>query len=505
MSEEKTEVIQQSVESAQTEQKNMEEIMQRAAADAPEIPANQKKKKWLLYVIVATAVLIALAVGIGIYNTPENRLKRQLDLGYKYLEEEQYEAAALAFEQAITIDERCMEAYAGGLEAYLGAGDTNGARDFYDRTLAVISGLDPEFAASNRETIVGLYLSVDQVYGDDPDKMAQILEDGYTLTEEEPRIKDRLIETYVGIGKEKTQGGAYEEALTVYDRLLELDSGNTETIDGLCDCLNKYIDVLMKEKRYDEIRALAEKYGDIATGVDFASVLAKIAELEKIEAENRAFMKNVYDLMAAEDYEGMHEVDGSEEAKAFVERMEGDRYIYFPDGKNTLNGTGAGVYQFGEGGYYFYYGDYVDGERKGKGTEFLNERADEYWIFTGAWDQDAPNGEGTETVVGGVSYNSNSRYDKISTGMLSDGLWDGPVSGILTQSSNGEKFDLSFSAVKGIPTEDKTEEMRSKLWWVDVPEEGQYYYAYDYHPNTDQVWWSFGKEGEVIGIPGFTD
>ena len=486
MSEETTEVTQQTVQ-------------------VPENAPESKKKKWLPYILVAATVLIALAVGIGIYNMPENRLKRQLDLGYKYLEEEQYEAAALAFEQAITIDERCMEAYAGGLEAYLGAGDTNGARDFYDRTLDVISGLDPEFAASNRETIVGLYLSVDQVYGDDPDKMAQILVDGYTLTEEDSRIKDRLIKTYVGIGKEKTQGGAYEEALTVYDRLLELDSGNRETIDGLCDCLNKYIDVLMKERRYDEIRALAEKYGDIATGVDFASVLAKIAELEKIEAENRVFMKKVYDLMAAGDYEAMHEVDGSEEANAFVERMEGDRYIYFSDGNDSLNGVGAGVYRLGENGYYFYYGGYVDGKRKGNGTEFFNSSADGYTVFTGTWNQDAPNGEGNETVVGGLGYNNNARYDKVHTGTLIDGLWDGQVNVILTQSSNGEKYDLSFSAVKGMPTEDKTEELRSKLWWVDALGEGQYVYAYDYHPSVDYAWWTLAAEGKPVGITGFTE
>lgn len=493
MSEEKTEVIQQPAETEQPVQ-------------LQESTPENKKKKWLPYILAAAAVLVALAVGIGIYNTPENRLQRQLDLGNKYLEEGQYEAAALAFEQAITIDERCMEAYAGGLEAYLGAGDVSGAREFYDRTLAMLSSLDETFAAENRESIVGLYLSVDQVYGDDVDRLTEILEEAYALTGEDSRIKDKLVETYIGIGKEKTQGGAYEEALTVYDRLLELDSANTETIDGLCGCLNKYIDVLMKEKRYDEIRALAEKYRDVATGVDFASVLAKITELEKIEAENRAFMKKVYDLMAAEDYEAMHEVDGSEEAAAFVERMEDDRYLYVPDGSDTLNGVGAGVYQFGEGGYYFYYGDYVNGERKGNGTDFMNEGDGGYQVFTGVWDKDAPNGEGTKTRIEGLSTNGNGmRYDSVITGTLVDGLWDGQVNAILTDGNDRGSYDLSFNAVRGIPTVDKTEEFIAKVWWANRPEAGEYIYAYDYHPSVDAAWWSLAKEGKPVGIVGFED
>ena len=262
MSKEKTEVIQQTTEPGQTVQMQEAPVYMSASADG------QKKKKWLPYIIAAAAVLIALAVGIGIYNTPENRLRRQLDLGNRYLQEQKYSEAALAFEKAITIDERCIEAYVGGLEAYLGTGDAEGAKTFYDKTLAMLSGLDADYVAENRDGIVELYLSVEKVYGDDPEKVAEILEGGYKQIGEDGRLKDKLIESYIGIAKEKTEEGAYEEALETYDRLIELDRENVDMIAGLCDCLNKYIDILMKEKRYDEIRALAEKYGDVATGVD---------------------------------------------------------------------------------------------------------------------------------------------------------------------------------------------------------------------------------------------
>lgn len=493
----------------ETEEKALEETTAEGNAFETAVQENaavevkkSKGKKWGIIGGV-TAVIVALAVGIGIYNTPENRLQRQLDLGNRYLQEQQYAEAALAFEKAIAIDERCMAAYAGGLEAYLGTGDAESAKTFYDKTLDMLSGLDADYVTENMDSVVELYLSAEKVYGDDPEKVAEILEGGYEKAGEDQRLKVKLIETYLGIAKEKTEEDAYEEALKKYDRLIELDRENADMIAGLCDCLNKYIDILMKERRYDEIRALAEKYGDIATGVDFKSILAKIAELEKIEADNRAFMKKVYDLMAAQDYEAMHEVDGSEEAAAFVERMENDRYLYFPDDTTSQTGIGAGVYQFGEGGYYFYYGDYANGERKGNGTEFLNQTTG-YYVFTGAWDQDVPNGEGTETRVGGLSYNSDARYDMVSSGTLIDGLWDGEVNAVLTQSSNGEKFDLSFSAVKGIPTEDRTEEFMASPWAEEL-EEGMYIFAFDYHPTTDWAWWNPAREGSPIGIDGFIE
>ena len=234
------------------------------------------------------------------------------------MEEENYEQAVIAFEEAIAIDDRCLEAYVGGLEAYLGAGDMDGAQDFYERTLEMLSGLNEDFLAENMDYAVELYLAVEKVYGDDQEKIAQILEEGYTVTGENARIKDRLVENYIEIGKQETQNGSYEEALTVYDRLLELDNTRPETISGLCECLNKYIDVLMAAGRYDDIRALADKYKNVAVNVDFAGILARIAELERIEADNRAFMQKVYDLMAAQDYEeGMYEVYISEERRLY--------------------------------------------------------------------------------------------------------------------------------------------------------------------------------------------
>ena len=80
--------------------------------------------------------------GIGIYNSPENRLARQLDLGYQYLQEGKYKEAVLVFEQIIAIDNKCIKAYAGELEAYIAIGDRANMEKFYEKALSVVGSLD---------------------------------------------------------------------------------------------------------------------------------------------------------------------------------------------------------------------------------------------------------------------------------------------------------------------------------------------------------------------------
>ena len=412
---------QQTMEGTQPAQQRQSEL----AADKGSV-ATPKKKLSIPLIAAAAVVLVALIAGIGVYNIPANRLSRQLDLGNRYLENEQYAEAVVAFERAITIDDRNMEAYAGAVEAYSGMGDQAAMEDFYDRALTVIGDLDEDLIEQNEDSVTAIYLAADQVYGADLERATQILEEGFAKTGGQ-EIKNRLILDYQKVAENKTAAADFEEALVVYDRLLDLDAVNMETVDGLCSCLDIYIDDLMTNKEYDRIRELSEKYGNTAVNVDFATILAKIQELEKIEAENRAFMQKVYDFMAAEDYEGMLELTRSEEADVF--QMDGDCYLYFAEDSTALSGIGAGIYTVRDGGCYFYYGAFDNGERKGSGTEFADVGTG-YYVFAGEWDQDAPNGTGVETLVS-IAVNGDTLYEKVSQGTLVNGLWNGEVESVM--------------------------------------------------------------------------
>lgn len=88
-----------------------------------EIHTEQKTKektnrtKWIIVGIIIV-ILAALISGYAIYNTPANKLSRQLDLGNCYLEEQNYEQAVVEFDKAIDIDPMSVEAYLGKAKAY---------------------------------------------------------------------------------------------------------------------------------------------------------------------------------------------------------------------------------------------------------------------------------------------------------------------------------------------------------------------------------------------------
>lgn len=170
--------------------------------DTGEKPAVKK----VIGIVVLIVVVLAAGIGIGVYRSGANPLQEHLDLGRKYLEEMDYEQALVAFEEAIRIDPKCVDAYLGMAETYESMGN------------------DPAAA----------------------------------LTQEE----------------------GYEKSLETYDRLLEQAGEDERALAGLSDSLRKYIDILMAEQRYDEIRKLVEKYGDHALEIDFTLILGELEESE---------------------------------------------------------------------------------------------------------------------------------------------------------------------------------------------------------------------------------
>lgn len=237
---------------------------------------------------IATGVMIivfALMVGISAYSAaPGNKLSRQLDLGNKYLEDGEYKAAAVAFENAIAIDEKCMEAYAGGIEAYLLIGDKDVLLTFYDRALSAVSNLDAGSVGQKTDFIVEIYLASDRVYSDDWEMKIRILEEGWNITENE-KIKEMLIVKYLDIAEEKSVAEDYESGLECFDRLLKLAAEDGRVLETLERCLNAYLECLVEEKNYDEVRKLAEKYKEIATNIDFNAILKQMEEQATREKE----------------------------------------------------------------------------------------------------------------------------------------------------------------------------------------------------------------------------
>lgn len=96
-------------------------------------------KKIKIIIGIFVAVIIGMVVGLFIYSNSDSReLKKQLDLGHKYLLEFDYEQAIATFEKAIEIDPLCEEAYLGLADAYIAKGDYDDAKDVLQKGYELI-------------------------------------------------------------------------------------------------------------------------------------------------------------------------------------------------------------------------------------------------------------------------------------------------------------------------------------------------------------------------------
>lgn len=163
--------------------------------------------------------IVILGVVIGIFNTPTQKIKRQLTLGYRYLENQQYEEAIIAFENVISIDEKCIQAYAGLVKVYKNTGSINELEKTILDAVLIIEGFEEEQYSLNKNYIDLIYKNKNEI------KEREDLEKG-ELQAENTREKhieatqedfDILLQQAEGLVDIAEYGGYDKDALTVND------------------------------------------------------------------------------------------------------------------------------------------------------------------------------------------------------------------------------------------------------------------------------------------------
>lgn len=85
-----------------------------------------KKGKKILIFVISIIVILLVVVNVLLYlymNSPEQKAMKQVDLGQKYLLSLDYEQAIAAFEIAIELEPKNVDAYLGMADAYVAMGD----------------------------------------------------------------------------------------------------------------------------------------------------------------------------------------------------------------------------------------------------------------------------------------------------------------------------------------------------------------------------------------------
>lgn len=492
---------------------------------------NIPKKKMIVRILIVV-MLVLLGVGIGVYITPVNRLNRQVELGKKCLLELRYEQAKAYFDKAIEIDEQCMEAYMGGLEARMKGASTE-TENFFEEIQSQIERMDSDTQQENMQYILEVYEKSPEIYTDDK-KLSSVLVRGVLLSGQDVSICRELEACYLRLAEAAETNEMYVEALNYYKKALSLQY-KEEIFSKRNQCLMKYIDQLMENKQFEYLRGLLAEYKEGMDPVELQRITKEVDEAEALLDKQNSFMKKIYEYMRSGNYEAMCEIDGSDEASEFMKNMQEKNFYYSEQEESNNTKYAAGLCLENNGGYYFYLGDVMDNQKEGSGVSFVSFSSSAYCIYSGEWKQDAPNGKGTMVYI---SDDTKREY----SGMLVDGLWDGHVSATVEVYWQEYTYDLSFDADEGIPInieqrlydegifrEERVAIVNNEFGSFDVGEralgpddidmdESKYVYAWNYNetpkPDWDDEWyWPFpypymysASDGKTtVGIFGFSD
>lgn len=112
------------------------------------------KLKNVLIGIIAAIVLLTIGVCFIIGTGVLNPLEHQLSLGYKYLEQGKYEEAILAFNKAIEIDDKKVDAYLGKAQAEIKLSDNEEALDTIETAIRIIADVEQTYSEETFKAIV---------------------------------------------------------------------------------------------------------------------------------------------------------------------------------------------------------------------------------------------------------------------------------------------------------------------------------------------------------------
>lgn len=224
------------------------------------------KKKIIITVGIAAALILVLSAGAVVYsNSPNQRLKRHLNLGYKYLEELDYEQAVVAFQAALTIDPKDKEALTGISTTYTDWGSS------YENTA---------------------YDHILEAYG----QAASWAEQLYALFSGEEAVAKQLAGIYMLTGNVCELAGRIEQAEEAYEKILAL-AGEWEGLLAMQEEAHNRLERVVASIRQRELmKALYDAF--VADNIDIARELMgkpEYGELCGTLASGESFYYGEYD------------------------------------------------------------------------------------------------------------------------------------------------------------------------------------------------------------------
>ncbi len=226
---------------------------------------NMRKK----LIIAATAAVVCFTITglvLSAKGSDRNPLQEKLELGEQYISGLEYEQALAVYQEALMIEPNSAEARLGILNVYMNTGKEEEALLFYEETLA---RLDDSETEDNDDDVASLYMYVQQLYGDNPEQLLNILAKGYDATNGDVSIQNAFGQN----------AQAYIYALLQKGEIQKAQSFLQE---------NKKI---LSQKDYDSLQTIVNKAKQDTTEVELAAnpvvpVVENVSYSQELVMEN---------------------------------------------------------------------------------------------------------------------------------------------------------------------------------------------------------------------------
>ena len=423
--------------------------------------------------VIAGILGILIVIGIIIISTASKhgQIDEQAVMAENYLNAGSYEQAVEAFQKALSMKDSDQEILSIGLSrAYVGMKDFDKAlevlRACYQKksTMKLKNEIEEVTAAKlNYEFLQSISRADVYFSNKEYDKAISVYEEAKLLKSKDDTSYTRIAQAYIEQGK-------YEPAR---EEVLEgIEITRSEALDNLLITIDTYLlkedydlmvaqaeEYIYQENYEDGIakykeaiqllptqvaayKALAQTYIEQKEYYNAVILLTEAVELTG-DSELRELLETATELKEAEDerdnvllelYKAMGDMDVDQiiavmETNVYQEHIASATPVYYGTSEGDISkGDGMIIYKDNQ----LYYGDVVNGIKKGNGIFFMlteNENGQGYYCYEGEWNNDIPNGRGKVTIVTpDVNNTGNTYVNKIITeGIYYNALEDGAM------------------------------------------------------------------------------
>lgn len=196
------------------------------------------KKTVIIVTVIAAVLVIAAIVGVIMYNNmPEQKLKKQLSLGDKYLSELNYEEAILAYDAALRIEPNNSAVTEKEVNAYKAWASSEFNSGNYEHTVVILEEGYEKLTDDNLyDQVIETYIDWSMVsYSEgDLDNAIDVIEqadDKYNDGRIDKKINEYRIEKLFKEAESYIQDKEYIKAIETIDKIIDMDESNTEALD----------------------------------------------------------------------------------------------------------------------------------------------------------------------------------------------------------------------------------------------------------------------------------